>query len=66
MQSSTIRLPIPAPVSSESLGTELSQRGENLLELPNGYDCRRFHGDMLAEIGRLADERDLEYPVANE
>lgn len=46
--------------------SELSQRGENLTELSNGCGYRRFRGDMLAEIGRLADERDFEYPAANE
>lgn len=41
--------------------SELSQSDEEIIELSNGCICCRLRGDMLDEVGRLAEERDFEY-----
>jgi G3E family GTPase len=41
--------------------SELTQNDEEIIELSNGCICCRLRGDMLDEVGRLADERDFEY-----
>ena len=41
--------------------SELTQSDEEIIELSNGCICCRLRGDMLDEVGRLADERDFEY-----
>lgn len=41
--------------------SELSQNDEEIIELSNGCICCRLRGDMLEEVGRLAEERDFEY-----
>ncbi len=39
----------------------LTQADEEIIELSNGCICCRLRGDMLEEVGRLADRRDFEY-----
>ena len=39
----------------------LSQADEEVIELSNGCICCRLRGDMLDEVGQLADQRDFEY-----
>jgi G3E family GTPase len=41
--------------------SELTQNDEEIIELSNGCICCRLRGDMLDEVGRLAEERDFEY-----
>ncbi|XVH31868.1 GTP-binding protein [Haloferacaceae archaeon DSL9] len=41
--------------------SELSQTDEEIIEFSNGCICCRLRGDMLDELGRLADERDFDY-----
>jgi len=41
--------------------SELTQNDEEIIELSNGCICCRLRGDMLDEVGRLANERDFEY-----
>jgi G3E family GTPase len=41
--------------------SELTQDDEEIIELSNGCICCRLRGDMLDEVGRLAEERDFEY-----
>jgi G3E family GTPase len=41
--------------------SELTQSDEEIIELSNGCICCRLRGDMLDEVGRLAEERDFEY-----
>ena len=41
--------------------SELTQADEEIIELSNGCICCRLRGDMLDEVGRLADEREFEY-----
>ena len=36
---------------------------EDIIEMSNGCICCRLRGDMLDEVGRLADERDFDYLV---
>ena len=36
---------------------------EQIIEMSNGCICCRLRGDMLDEVGRLADERDFDYLV---
>jgi len=42
--------------------SDLSGDGE-IIEMSNGCICCRLRGDMLDEVGRLADERDFDYLV---
>ena len=39
----------------------LSAEGEEVIELQNGCICCRLRGDMLEEVGRLAEEREFDY-----
>ncbi|AEH36662.1 GTP-binding protein [Halopiger xanaduensis] len=39
----------------------LSQADEDIIELSNGCICCRLRGDMLDQLGRLADRRDFDY-----
>jgi len=41
--------------------SSLSQEDEEIIELSNGCICCRLRGDMLDEVGRLAEQRDFEY-----
>jgi G3E family GTPase len=41
--------------------SELTQNDEEIIEMSNGCICCRLRGDMLDEVGRLAEERDFEY-----
>ena len=41
--------------------SELSQSDEEIIEMSNGCICCRLRGDMLDEVGRLADQRDFDY-----
>ena len=41
--------------------SDLTQSDEEIIELSNGCICCRLRGDMLDEVGRLAEERDFEY-----
>ncbi|WP_101296750.1 GTP-binding protein [Halegenticoccus soli] len=41
--------------------SELSQEDEEIIELSNGCICCRLRGDMLDEVGRLAERRDFDY-----
>jgi Putative GTPases (G3E family) len=41
--------------------SDLTQNDDEIIEISNGCICRRLRGDMLDEVGRLADERDFEY-----
>jgi G3E family GTPase len=41
--------------------SELTQNDEEIIELSNGCICCRLRGDMLDEVGRLAEQRDFEY-----
>ncbi|WP_299269029.1 GTP-binding protein [Halorientalis sp.] len=41
--------------------SELSQSDEEIVEMSNGCICCRLRGDMLDEVGRLADQRDFDY-----
>ena len=50
-------------VDAESVKRQstLSAEGEEIVELQNGCICCRLRGDMLEEVGRLADEREFDY-----
>lgn len=39
----------------------LSQANEEIIELSNGCICCRLRGDMLDQVGELAEQRDFEY-----
>ena len=41
--------------------SELTQADEEIIELSNGCICCRLRGDMLDEVGRLAEMREFEY-----
>ena len=41
--------------------SDLTQNDDEIIEMSNGCICCRLRGDMLDEVGRLADERDFEY-----
>ena len=41
--------------------SDLTQNDEEIIEMSNGCICCRLRGDMLDEVGRLAEERDFEY-----
>ena len=41
--------------------SDLTQSDEEIIELSNGCICCRLRGDMLDEVGRLAEERDFDY-----
>ncbi|WP_339106077.1 GTP-binding protein [Haloterrigena salinisoli] len=41
--------------------SDLSQNEEDIIELSNGCICCRLRGDMLEEVGRLAETRDFDY-----
>ena len=41
--------------------SDLTQSDDEIIEMSNGCICCRLRGDMLDEVGRLADERDFEY-----
>ncbi len=41
--------------------SELTQSDEEIIELSNGCICCRLRGDMLDEVGRLAEIRDFDY-----
>ncbi len=41
--------------------SELTQEDEEIIELSNGCICCRLRGDMLDEVGRLAERRDFDY-----
>jgi len=41
--------------------SELTQNDEEIIELSNGCICCRLRGDMLDQVGRLAEERDFDY-----
>ncbi len=41
--------------------SSLSQEDEEIIELSNGCICCRLRGDMLDEVGRLAEQRDFDY-----
>lgn len=41
--------------------SELTQEDDGIIELSNGCICCRLRGDMLEEVGRLAEERDFDY-----
>jgi len=41
--------------------SDLTQNDDEIIEMSNGCICCRLRGDMLDEVGRLADERDFDY-----
>ena len=41
--------------------SDLTQNDDEIIEMSNGCICCRLRGDMLDEVGRLANERDFEY-----
>ena len=41
--------------------SELTQADEEIIEMSNGCICCRLRGDMLEEVGRLAEIRDFDY-----
>jgi len=41
--------------------SDLTQNDDEIIEMSNGCICCRLRGDMLDEVGRLAEERDFEY-----
>jgi len=41
--------------------SDLSQNEEEIIEMSNGCICCRLRGDMLDEVGRLAEQRDFDY-----
>jgi G3E family GTPase len=41
--------------------SELTQNDEEIIELSNGCICCRLRGDMLDQVGRLAEERNFDY-----
>ena len=41
--------------------SDLTQNDDEIIEMSNGCICCRLRGDMLDEVGRLADERNFEY-----
>ncbi|MBP1923867.1 G3E family GTPase [Halorubrum alkaliphilum] len=41
--------------------SDLTQNDDEIIEMSNGCICCRLRGDMLDEVGRLADKRDFEY-----
>jgi len=41
--------------------SDLTQNDEEIIEMSNGCICCRLRGDMLDEVGRLAEQRDFEY-----
>jgi len=41
--------------------SSLSQEDEEIIELSNGCICCRLRGDMLDEVGRLAEKRNFDY-----
>ncbi|MCL9813545.1 GTP-binding protein [Natranaeroarchaeum aerophilus] len=41
--------------------SELSEGDEEIIEMSNGCICCRLRGDMLEEVGRLAELRDFDY-----
>ena len=41
--------------------SELTQADEEVIELSNGCICCRLRGDMLEEVGRLAEVREFDY-----
>ena len=43
--------------------SDLTQNDDEIIEMSNGCICCRLRGDMLDEVGRLADERDFDYLV---
>ena len=41
--------------------SDLTQSDEEIIEMSNGCICCRLRGDMLDEVGRLADQREFDY-----
>jgi G3E family GTPase len=41
--------------------SDLTQNDDEIIEMSNGCICCRLRGDMLDEVGRLAEQRDFEY-----